>query len=239
MNIAGRVNLSSSSRGRELQYRHTPVLKYSSTYPVASSREYGAQAGRINSYYNASSGEFISYCERKLLPAAIESYKNSVLNGYVVHEYEALRDFKATYNRDCLLSIYTDRYEFMGGAHGGTLRSSETWDLRQGRRLALKELFPGNNRYAQDIQLEIIRQIEERTGGDDESYFENYPRLIKETFNPASFYLAEEGLAVYFQEYDIAPYAMGLPVFIIPYGMPGLRLPGCLTAKSRMLPLTM
>ncbi|MEM5769578.1 MAG: RsiV family protein, partial [Bacillota bacterium] len=37
-----------------------------------------------------------------------------------------------------------------------------------------------------------------------------------QTWNPCSFYMVPEGLAVYFQQYDIAPYVMGIPVFVIP-----------------------
>ena len=49
------------------------------------------------------------------------------------------------------------------------------------------------------------------------SYFENYKELINKTFNPNSFYCTPEGISVYYQQYDIAPYSSGIREFLMPY----------------------
>ena len=48
------------------------------------------------------------------------------------------------------------------------------------------------------------------------TYFDDYAKLIQNTFNPDSFYLFPGGVVIYFQQYDIAPYATGLPEFVLP-----------------------
>ena len=45
----------------------------------------------------------------------------------------------------------------------------------------------------------------------------DWPRLLRRSFDPERFYLTPEGIAVFFPLYAIAPYAEGIPVFLIPY----------------------
>ncbi len=60
---------------------------------------------------------------------------------------------------------------------------------------------------------------------DPSGYFDNYPPLVAGTFNKNSFYCTDEGIVVYFQQYDIAPYSSGIPEFPLPYS-------GCVTNPS-------
>lgn len=97
------------------------------------------------------------------------------------------------------------------GAHGNTIRSSQNWNLRTGRQLPLSYFYPNNPNYVLDILRSIIAQIKENP----ENYFDNYCELVLETFNLESFYVTPESIAIYFQQYDIAPYSTGIPVFNI------------------------
>jgi hypothetical protein len=58
-------------------------------------------------------------------------------------------------------------------------------------------------------------------------YFENYSQLVNETFKANNYYLTKDGVVIYFQQYDIAPYAAGLPTFLIPYSQAGPVPPKC------------
>jgi hypothetical protein len=58
-------------------------------------------------------------------------------------------------------------------------------------------------------------------------YFDNYEQLVSTNFKANNFYLSREGLVIYYQQYDIAPYAAGIPTFVIPYGPGGAKQPGC------------
>lgn len=227
MNQMGRMNLSTVKRGKQYEYQHTPILQCHCTYPEFSSREHPASASRMNVYYRSMARRFAQTCNQTLYPLAVADYRNSVANDMPVHQYEADRSFTATYNKNCAVSLYTDQYEFTGGAHGSTTRSSETWRINRGTRLRLSELFPGNRRYALELKAEIRRQIAGQLKENEGMYFEDYPKLVEETFHPEQFYLTGEGLAVYFQQYDIAPYVTGIPVFIIPYETLNMRLPRC------------
>jgi hypothetical protein len=65
------------------------------------------------------------------------------------------------------------------------------------------------------ILARIVKMAEEN----HENYFENYRELIIKYYNPQNYYLTPTALAIYFQQYEIAPYAAGIIVFEIPYNV--------------------
>jgi hypothetical protein len=48
--------------------------------------------------------------------------------------------FKVTCLCGCIISLWFDRYEFTGGAHGNTVRTAQTWNLQSCVTLKLSEL---------------------------------------------------------------------------------------------------
>lgn len=50
---------------------------------------------------------------------------------------------------------------------------------------------------------------------DKNKYFENYCELVLETFRLENYYIIPNGIVIYFQQYDIAPYSSGIPIFYI------------------------
>jgi hypothetical protein len=158
---------------------------------------------------------------------AMVEYEYSVANKFPIHQFEAYTDFFETYNQNCAISLYFDQYEYAGGAHGLTVRYSDTWNLQKSKRIELSELFPHKTNYKEYIIDTINQQIKEEIAGGNNPYFENYSELVNENFKVNNFYLTEDGVAIYFQQYDIAPYATGLPTFIIPYTSQGAVPPRC------------
>jgi len=65
--------------------------------------------------------------------------------------------------------------------------------------------------------LDILKEINRQILDNKEIYFEDACNLVLETFNPDSFYLVPEGIVIYFQQYDIAPYSSGIRTFLIKY----------------------
>ena len=46
--------------------------------------------------------------------------------------------------------------------------------------------------------------------------FEDYPYLLRNKFNQNHFFLRPGYIVIYYQQYEIAPYATGIPEFSIP-----------------------
>lgn len=207
----------------ELKYNGVTLLKYKIEYPEFSSSFYQMSLIIINRFYKTKALEFQKHCETELFSMAVEQYKYDIENNFPVREYEALQVYKLTYSAACVISIYFDNYEFTGGAHGNTIRSSQTWNLQKCYMIKLSQLF----KCTEDYKAYILKIVEEEIKKNPEIYFENYSKLIKETFNENSFYCTPQGIVVYYQQYDIAPYSSGIREFLIPYTI-------CVTDPKKM-----
>ncbi len=196
-----------------LKYDGVTLVTYAIEYPRFSSFCYRACMPTVNEFYKNRALEFRRYCETVLFDMAVEQYKGDIENNFPVRIFEALSTFRVTYTCSCIISLYCDKYEFTGGAHGNTVRDSQTWNLRDCKQLALSQLVC----CPPDYKTYILSAVEQQIIREPEIYFENYKELISETFNEESFYCTPRGLVVYYQQYDIAPYSSGIREFLLPY----------------------
>ncbi|MCB6610925.1 DUF3298 and DUF4163 domain-containing protein [[Clostridium] symbiosum] len=211
-----------------LYFNDIPVLIYNIKYPVFTSTCNQDAVRSINQFYSSLAKEKEDYCKTVLYPQAVESARYIQKNFPPFHSYEYDMVYKVTFNSGCITSLYVDQYTFMGGAHGSTVRTSDTWSLSTGRRISLQDIYPHEPLYRQKIRLSIQSQIAGLLKDNPASFFDDYPKLLLNTFDPDSFYLSPDGVIIYFQQYDIAPYASGLPEFLLPCpaGRAGNQLAG-------------
>jgi len=196
---------------KELFYDGTLILKYHIEYPSINISVNQNAAIRFNNYNKNLALKIQNRTETEIYNNAVETYKYNKANGYPIMIFEVYRNFIITYERLNILSLYTDEYIFSGGAHGNTVRNSQTWDLLIGTMIKLDSFFP-NNPY---FLIDVLKQINEQIAKEPDIYFDNTCNLVLDTFNPNSFYLTSKGIAIYFQQYDIAPYSSGIREFII------------------------
>lgn len=111
-----------------------------------------------------------------------------------------------------IISYYQDLYQYMGGAHGMTVRTSATIDAAAGAPLKLADFFVSGYDYTAAINAEISRQIAADT---ETYYFETGSSTI--AADADNFYVTAQGLVFYYQQYELAPYAAGILEYAIPY----------------------
>jgi len=136
---------------------------------------------------------------------------------------ETYFDYAVKYNQNGLLSVVLRNYQYTGGAHGLTVHTSRTFDLATGKEYRLKDLFTEGTDYVSLISEEVKKSMEKQGMTD----------LLLNPFDAIApdedFYLADNGLAVYFQAYEYFPYAAGIPEFEVDYSalrdgfVPGLE----------------
>lgn len=197
----------------EMKYNGVTVLEYRIEYPELESGKYRKNIKTINTFYKDQALLLQNNFRTKLYQMAVDQYLHDIENGFPVRAFDALQTFTATYNKSCIISLYLDLYQYTGGAHGMTTRTSQTWNLRTSKMIKLKELYKCSNDYKAYMKKKIIAQIAENP----DIYFENYEELVEQTFNVNSFYCTPEALVIYFQQYDIAPYSSGIREFPLPY----------------------
>ena len=112
--------------------------------------------------------------------------------------------------------LTTSDYEYWGGAHGIGWRYSYTLDMQEGKVLTLSDIIGQSQEEFVELVCNHVTDLDESElfGGHDgtaEQIRESY------TDNDFNWFLTSEGVAVRFRSYEIAPYASGYPVIVVPY----------------------
>lgn len=199
----------------ELTYKGTTILTYKIEYPEIQDSDTKQGAYIFNIYNRRKATMLEKYCKGDLYNQAKDLYDYNSEHGYPIMAFDVVLAFTVTFNQDSLISLYYDQYMFTGGAHGNTVRTSQTWDLRKSKMLPLRYFFYDDPYFMLHILKEINRQIAEQIKNGENQYFDNYCELVIDNFNPDNFYLYPDYIEIYYQQYDIAPYSSGIPTFRI------------------------
>ncbi|MGI6084249.1 MAG: DUF3298 domain-containing protein [Acetivibrionales bacterium] len=189
---------------------------------------YSGNSMRFNMHYRQKAHKNYRYVSTKLYQAAVKHYNVSVSQGFPFNSFEFVETFEPTYCKKPLISLFYDIYEFTGGAHGNTVRSGNTWDMGKGILIKLESLFVKDYDYMPVLIKYIGAEARRRQITGMAHYFDNLNENLNKYFESKNFYLTDEGLAIFYPLYTIAPYSEGIQVFIIPYQMFGDNLKYCL-----------
>lgn len=196
-----------------LYYNDIAVFTYKIDYPFFLTACGTSAAHGINRHYEAKAEKLEHYCRTTLYEEAVESARYIQKNFPPFHSYELLEVYTVTYNDSGITSLYTDQYTYMGGAHGATVRTADTWNFASGRPMALCEFYPDTPAFPESVISCIEEQTKQRLKDAPSTYFDNYPELIRSNFHPENYYMNADGIVIFFQQYDIAPYSSGIPEF--------------------------
>ena len=173
----------------------------------------------FNTYYKKRILELSDYSIKKLYPSATQEYEFRLEEDFPFSPYFLENNYLVKYLNYPIISLYMDKYEFTGGAHGMTFRDSQTWNLNYGKRLTLSQLFKKNYSYKKVILQEIKKQAHEREDSKADIYFDHLDESIERYYDPKNYYLTDKGIVIYYPLYTIAPYSEGIQEFVIPYSM--------------------
>jgi hypothetical protein len=116
--------------------------------------------------------------------------------------------FEIKNNQRGVLSISIINYAFPEkAAHGLTIIKSLNFDIRTGINYPLEYLFMPNSDYLSRLNSIIEKQIKER----DIPMLGDFPGVSPRQ----DYYIADKVLVIYYQLYELAPYAYGFPQFPI------------------------
>ncbi|WP_052447380.1 DUF3298 and DUF4163 domain-containing protein [Clostridium polynesiense] len=141
--------------------------------------------------------------------SALENYENLIKAGVEVRPYEVLTKYKS-YNLKDIISLAVTYYQYSGGAHGIYSITPYNYDAESGERLNLKDIFKGNYNYKEILNDYIQKEISKNP----DNYFKDAFKGIRDN---QEFYITKDGIVIFFQVYEIAPFAAGNPEFVVPY----------------------
>ncbi len=196
----------------ELTYEDIAMVSADFRYPVVESENAKADK-KINSYYRHIARTLMRRAKYELLPDAADEWRFATENGYPFRPFEIVMKYTVTQNSDDVLSLYYDVYTYTGGAHGTTKRSGDTWRACTGWFMELSDFFPRGTNYRRILTDNAVKIAAEQTAAGTHQYFDNYPKLIKKYFSPSKFYILPSAIAIFYDQYAIAPGYEGTPVF--------------------------
>ncbi|GLX67992.1 WG repeat-containing protein [Paenibacillus glycanilyticus] len=122
-------------------------------------------------------------------------------------------DFDVTFFHKNLLEIEMTGYNYpAGAAHGMPTQVYAHINVTSGDMFTLKDLFKANSNYVKVLSDIIGEQIKT-----DPQYDYVFPDTYKGIKPDQPFFMTQDALHLYFEPYEIAPYAAGFPTFTIPF----------------------
>jgi len=138
--------------------------------------------------------------------AAVDAAQNDI----PFRPYQLVADYNISYNKNGLFSLTETIYTYTGGAHGITTKKTYNVDINSGKPISLQSMFKDGVDYKDLINQEISKQIAENP----DKYFTG-DMGFKTIADDQNFYIQEGEIVIYFSQYEIAPYASGIPEFEI------------------------
>ncbi len=130
--------------------------------------------------------------------------------------YSVYKTNEIMFQNDSLLAYAVEHSEYTGGAHGSFNLIYTNIDLNRLVTLSEEDLFIPD--YYRPLTEKIINSlIKKYNVSDPESLLELGFFTIDDIVPNNNFYLNEEGINYAFNQYEIAPYAMGVINVTIPY----------------------
>lgn len=118
------------------------------------------------------------------------------------------------YQSETIITVAMSSYQFTGGAHPNTYTAFLNFDRQTGQLLKWPDILVDSTAFAHlaEQQFRKARQIGSNTALDKAGFFWGG------AFHPPSnFSLEENGLRLFYNNYEIAPYALGPTDFVITY----------------------
>lgn len=145
------------------------------------------------------------------------------LKGLAVRDYESFKDedwefrpYNATIRYELqkygdIISLNFYHYQYTGGAHGLTYKFTYNIDKETGQQLELNDFLDRTDLTLKDVNNEVQEDI--KSNPDDYYSDLDFTGIRKDQ----DYYLRDSVIVIYFQQYEIAPYAFGFPEVEIKY----------------------
>ncbi len=145
--------------------------------------------------------------ENTTLERGVEIFFNT-FNSYedtdIMGPFEAQTGSETVLNNGKYLTLAISGYTFMGGAHGSPTQALNTFDAKTGKILTWNDLVTDTTAFKALVEKKVreIRVNDFEYGFDFDEVFQ--------FVLPSCYGLTKEGLYLFYQHYEIMPYAMGI-----------------------------
>lgn len=187
------------------------LMEISSTYPVLSAEKESTVLTKLNQQFQQTAEDYVQAAanDTQVITGAAQMYQENPEN-FVPYYFHHTAE--VTYNQKGIFSLIWNNSFYTGGAHPNLNSLAENYDLNTGELLSLGDLLDMDNDKAYEL-------VEQRYQGviqtNSEDFFPDAAQYLTEHLPSIQFYMAPEGPTVFFQVYEVAPYAAGRVDIII------------------------
>lgn len=184
-------------------------IKFDLKYPEIKISNEHVQ-NKINVLLKQEMYNFKKYLE-DIYNETVSMYSEEIIKNSNSFDYEGHSNFEYQVVNE-VLSIRMVFSQFTGGAHPMTYMKSYNFDLKTGNILKIGDIF---NNDGKKVYKEIVdNEIKSKINENPDNYFVDEFKGINEN---TQYYLTKDGVVIFFQLYELAPYSSGIPEFKIPY----------------------
>ncbi len=185
----------------------TKALKTTVQYPVIGGLGEASVQNSLNALFKDLATQAVKTGEESAAELAPYLRKNPDMPG----QCETCFDYRIRYNQNGYLSVVFSDYQYAGGAHGSTWQTAFTVLLETGKPLRLSELFNADAAYRGIFDKSVRQQLDQR----------ELTQALAAPFagiaENQAFFLADTGVAVFYQQSEILPYVAGIQEFTVPF----------------------
>lgn len=166
------------------------------------------------------------WSREQMLKDSKEAYEDAIKYKYDFRPYSLEIKYDIDKNNDGILSAHSTVYYYTGGAHGMSYTIPYNYRIEDGRELKLNDLFKEGYDYKKVIneKIKVLRdKMDEeykaeyiKNGGKESDYKSLFFEEFKGIKDDQKFYITNNDIVIYYDHYEIAPYAFGMPKFNIP-----------------------
>lgn len=164
---------------------------------------------QINEVFQALQDSYIESCAK--MAEEVREYARDEF--FYTHSLDM--GYSVVYNKNGILCILVEGYEYLGGAHGSPYRITYVFDIASGEQLMLENLITLDE---SEFFTYAAAAFEDLIGQNPEEYWED---AIDTVYNTEGYqflyYLTEEGLVLYYYPYELSYYARGFVEVLIPF----------------------
>lgn len=163
--------------------------------------------------------EVFNQAAERLVESMIMSFKEGLADfpeDPILHEtYSSLEiDFLPTTDRGGIVAVLFQISSYSAGAaHPGHYSRSLNFDLRDGKVLAMEDVFIPGSGYLDKLASACLKDLKERQVLDWEE------GALADPKNYQVWNITPDGILVTFDEYQVAPYAAGPQSVVVPYAV--------------------
>lgn len=239
--------ISTAEDGTELLYEYTCDTDYTSMDPELEAWV-DSVLEQIRRDYTSNSDNLLHYAQEYVTAAGSESF----------YSYSNYQELGVGRHDSKVVSLMVLSSVYSGGAHPNTVQTAWNLDMENRMVLTLEDVIYADS--AQSLSELVLATVEEKFLPLGEgALFDDYADTISGSFVQGAmtpyWYLNDEGLVIFYNQYELGPYAAGIIKAEIPYSaldgilreeyFPGIysALPGDLLLRGdwedyRKIPIT-